>query len=320
LPDYLKAPATWLVGAGPMALDYAKVLTAQKVSYVVVGRGEESAKKFRQISGVEVLTGGVEKALLASRPFNAIVTVGVGELAATAGRLIDAGVSRILVEKPAGLTAAEVLKLSELARRKDAEVFVAYNRRFYRSVMKAREIIQADGGVSSFHFDFTEWSHVIAPSDQKREVKENWLLANSSHVIDLAFFLGGCPRELTAYHGGTLDWHPRGSRYCGSGRTETGSLFSYQADWKAPGRWGVDIRTEKHRLILQPLEGLSIQKIGSVVIEAVALETALDKEFKPGLYLQTRAFLAGENNEILQPLAAHAKFCAQIIQPIMGES
>ena len=39
---------------------------------------------------------------------------------------------------------------------------VGFNRRFYSSVLKAKDIIHEDGGVKSFFFEFTEWSHVIA--------------------------------------------------------------------------------------------------------------------------------------------------------------
>ena len=42
---------------------------------------------------------------------------------------------------------------------------MAYNRRFYASTMKAREIIQSEGGVRNFHFEMTEWAHVIGKID-----------------------------------------------------------------------------------------------------------------------------------------------------------
>jgi predicted dehydrogenase len=305
----------WLVGAGAMAADYAKVLSAKKVPYAVVGRGEESAKKFEGAFGVEAKRGGVAKALAGGRPERAIVAVSFDELAPATSALLEAGVSRILVEKPAGVAAGDVQELSKLADKKRAQVFVAYNRRFYASVLEAERIIGEDGGVASFHFDFTEWSHVIAPSTQPKGAKENWLLANSSHVIDLAFFLGGRPAELVGRRAGRLDWHPSAARYAGSGKTEQGALFSYQADWEAPGRWGVDLRTRKRRLILQPLEELRVQKLGSTAIEPAPLDDALDKGYKPGLYRQTEAFLSGQDAR-LKTLAEQARFCADIVGPI----
>ena len=57
-------------------------------------------------------------------------------------------------------------------------------------------------------------------------------------------------------------------------------LFSYQANWNAPGRWGIEILTSQHRLYLRPMEKLQIQNTGSVDISEVEIDDQLDKEFK----------------------------------------
>lgn len=85
-------------------------------------------------------------------------------------------------------------------------------------------------------------------------------------------------------------WHPQASIFAGAGTTENGALFSYQANWEAPGRWSVEILTKKHRLIFKPLEKLLMQKIGSVETEFLTIDDELDTEFKPGLYEQTKRF------------------------------
>ena len=51
------------------------------------------------------------------------------------------------------------------------EVWLAYNRRFYEATRKAREIILADGGATSMHFEFTEWSHKIRDIEGKNKIK-----------------------------------------------------------------------------------------------------------------------------------------------------
>ncbi len=123
-----------------------------------------------------------------------------------------------------------------------------------------------------------------------------WVLANSSHVIDTAFFLGGQPAQISCYTAGkdALPWHPSASVFFGSGRSENGALFGYQASWQSPGRWAVEILTNKHRLYFKPMETLQIQEKGSVHVSSVEIDDRLDKEFKPGLYLQTKAFLEGD--------------------------
>lgn len=276
-----------------MSIEYSKVLKAQNLKAIVIGRGETSAKKFEELTGIPVLIGGVDNGLgeIESLPSHAIVAVNVEQLMVTAMSLLNKGIKNILLEKPAGMNKEEVKKIAKLAQEKNANVYVAYNRRYYASVSKALEIIQEDGGVSSFNFEFTEWSHTIRPLEKAEGVKEAWFLANSTHVVDLAFFLGGKPKELCSFVQGGIDWHPNGCIYAGAGRTEENVLFSYQANWEAPGRWYVEILTNQHRLYFKPMEQLQIQNIGSVRVDPVEIDDAYDLEFKPGLFHMVEEFL-----------------------------
>lgn len=284
----------WLVGAGLMAQDYIKVLDALKEDFTVIGRGVETAKKCEETMGCEVIVGGLETFLMQKPEIcsHAIVSVGVEKLYETTKILIEYGVKNILVEKPAGLHKKEFEDLVQISEEKQAKVFVAYNRRFYASVLKAQEIIKEDGGVTSFNFEFTEWAHVIAPLVKAEGVKEKWFLGNSTHVVDLAFFLGGKPKDICTFTNGSLDWHKASSVFSGAGRSEGNALFSYQANWESAGRWSVEILTRKHRLILRPMEKLQIQKKGTITQEFdESIDYILDEKYKPGLYLQTRNFI-----------------------------
>ncbi len=283
----------WIVGAGNMAKEYAKVLSKMKEEFITIGRGEKNARNFEAELSVKVIRGGIENFIHETKikPRRAIVCVNDEELSNTTLLLIKNGIKEILVEKPGGLSHKEIETTAALSREYNAKVFVAYNRRFYSSVQKALEIIKEDGGVKSFNFEFTEWSHIIETLDKPTPVLKNWLEANSSHVIDMAFFLGGIPKEIKSFKAGRLSWHPSSSIFAGAGISEKGALFSYQANWESPGRWGVEILTKNFRLIFKPLEKLQIQKKGSVAIEEYTIDDAIDREFKPGIYLQTKAFL-----------------------------
>jgi len=289
-----------LVGAGPMAVEYAKVLMALNVEIIVVGRGQKSANEFRNKTGISAVTGGLEQWLLANQtmPDNAIVAVGEEAIGSVARSLVLKGCKYILVEKPGGKDVADILAVQEAAKKHNSSVYVAYNRRFYSAVLAAKKIIEADGGVVSFNFEFTEWSHIVKDLQKAEGVKKNWFLHNSTHVIDLAFYLGGWPQKFSCYTSGSADWHPPGMAFAGAGVTVRGALFSYQANWEAPGRWGVEILTRNNRLIFRPLEKLLVQKIGSVAIEEWPLDNKFDLDFKAGLYLQVRDFLSG-NNDVL---------------------
>ena len=288
----------WLIGAGPMAVDYAKVLDALSVKYEVIGRSEQSAINFEEVTNHQVHKGGLEKWLSKSPtkiPDTAIVAVGVENLAGITISLLNGGFKNILLEKPGGLSLGQIQKVVELSKKEKANVLVAYNRRFYASVIRAKEMVESDGGVKSFNFEFTEWAHTIEPLIKAQGVKEAWLLANSTHVIDLSFYLGGIPSEFTAYVAGGLSWHPSGSIYSGAGRCQNGALFSYQANWESAGRWSLEILTSKRRLILKPLERLQVQEKGSVQVNDVdGIDYSYDEKFKPGLFLQVERFLEND--------------------------
>ena len=298
---------TWLVGAGYMAKEYARVLKGLNRDFIVIGRGKETAADFENALKTPVATGGIDKHIASNEipPKYAIVAVDAQYLCEVATRMLNFGVKNVLLEKPGALTIAGIKQLLKLAEKKEAKVFIAYNRRFYSSVLRAREIIKEDGGCTSFLFEFTEWSHLVKDAKKSDEEKAKWFVANSTHVVDLAFYLGGTPEHITCHAAGRMDWHPSASVFSGAGVTDTGALFSYHANWAAPGRWGVEVLTTKHRLILRPLEELQVQNLESIAIEKVELDDRLDKAYKQGLYREVESFLKGVYDN-LKPLATQA--------------
>lgn len=286
----------WLVGTGNIAIDYAKVLDNLNAEYIAIGRGKKNVDKFIAATQHDAIEGGLENFLNHNPeiPSHAIVAVNVESLSATASILLKYGIKTILLEKPGVCNPSEIHELVRLTREQNANVLLAYNRRFYASTLKAQEIIKEDGGVSSFVFEFTEWAHKITPIFDGGKRFQYWFLGNSSHVVDLAFYLGGSPVEMVSFTSGSIDWHPNAVVFAGAGKSDKGALFSYHANWKAPGRWFVEICTNKHRLYFKPMETLQMQEISSVIISPVEIEDELDKKFKPGLFLQVKSFLDGD--------------------------
>lgn len=304
-----------LVGIGYMGIEYAKVLNdLPDVEYIALGNSNSKVKAFEEATGHKAVTGGLAQYISANptAPDFVILAVGIESLSACTHQLLDWGAKRILLEKPGVGYPEEIDPLLEKVKASNAKVLLAYNRRFYASVIAAKEIIKADGGVTSMVFEFTEWSHVIGGLEKHEAEHQNWFLGNSTHIIDTAFYLGGQPSELAAFHNGAgeLTWHNRSCNYAGAGVTEDGALFSYFANWKSPGRWVIEIMTAKHRLVFKPIEQLQIQEIGSVAVNPVeGVDYSLDERYKPGLFLQTQAFLSGDDAEFcdLEEQAVHLK-------------
>jgi predicted dehydrogenase len=292
MPDNLSSKKVVLFGAGKMGIEYSKALQHLGADFSVVGRSESGVERFLSQTGIKSIAGGFSawKEKNQAIAEYAIMAVNAEELAKSAIQLMDFGIRKILLEKPAGVNSREIKLVRDRARKTRTKIIIAYNRRFYASVLKAQEIIKEDGGVKSFNFEFTEWTHLI-PENIKEEVKKNWFLANSSHVVDMAFLLGGEPKELKTFVSVERDWHSLPTVFSGAGITKNGALFSYQANWLGPGRWGVEVITDLHRLIFRPLEKLQVQLNKSVAVDFVEIDDQLDKDFKPGLFRQTDYFL-----------------------------
>ncbi len=299
----------WLFGAGPMAVAYSAVLQKLDAEFRVFGRSQQSAARFLEATGQSVDVQPftvVQRELSLALPTAAIVAVSTDQLCGVTNALIDAGVRRILVEKPGALAVGELEDCLRRASAVGAEVFLGYNRRFYASVRKAREIAAADGGITTACFEVTEWGHVIAKLQKSSAELGAWFLANTSHVVDLVWHLCGKPTQLECLQSGSLDWHPTASAFAGAGATDKGVLFSYIGNWAAPGRWSIECCTSAHRLIFRPMEQLQIQKLGSIEVTSVTLDDALDEAFKPGVYRQTQAFLRGDDGDLCS-LAEHCE-------------
>lgn len=312
---------TILVGTGSMAVEYAKVLTELKQDFIAIGRGEASARAFEEATRHKPVTGGLDRFLeqnTISSDTSVIIAAGTEGLMSTMLAVLKQGCDKVLVEKPAAISIEELLDhKSELEAYQD-KVFVAYNRRFYTSVMEAERLLQEDGGLESMHFEFTEWAHKIEPLQKAAGVKENWFFANSTHVVDLAFYLAGEPTDWNAFSkSGTLDWHEK-SNFSGAGITERGVLFSYISNWESAGRWGIELMTSKRRIYLKPMEGLSVQSRGTIAIVEHEFEKGKDQLFKPGLYHQTEAFLYENGENRLLSLSKHFEHSAYIYQKILA--
>lgn len=298
-----------LIGTGQMARDYYLVLKSLQVNVQVVGRGEENAKAFYEQFGVMPTIGGVENYLsLTGETFDAaIIAVGVDVIKNTAEALLKFGCTNILLEKPGGVDFNEVKELALISTSYNAKIYVAYNRRFYKSVYHLKRLVEDDGGILSGNFEFTEWSHIIKDLKLSDVIKKNLFFTNSTHVLDLAFLLMGKPVEFNSFVLGDCGWH-KPSIFVGSGMTDKNILFSYSANWESAGSWGIEINTSKRRLILRPMEKLFEQRLGELKACELHLEDTFSEDlFKPGLLRQVQAFLFGWDSSVLKTLDEQVK-------------
>ena len=290
-----------LIGCGQMSIEYCKVLKNMSKKFVILGRGKNSAIKFEETTKIKVYREGLEKYLKNHpTPNYAIVVVGINQLPEISLKLIKAGIKNILIEKPGAININCLIKINILAQKAKSKIWIAYNRRFNSSTIKLKELVSKDGGISSLFFEFTELSHKIENLSTPINIKNKWLIANSSHVIDLAFHLIGMPNP-NIFHvsqKGEIVWHPSSSIFVGCGESINNIPFSYHADWNCPGRWGITVMTKENTYILKPLEKLKIISKHNFDAKEYKLDDNIDRNFKPGLYLQCKSFLEGPKTDL----------------------
>ncbi len=292
----IKTADVLIIGSGGMALEYLKVLNSLNKSVDIIGRGDKKLNDLKKIyPQYNYYSGGLGKYLDKNPklPKFVINTVNIEYLGSTSIMLLDYGVENLLIEKPGDLSKEGLLNIHNSAIKKDSRVFIAYNRRFYTSILDLISETKKDGGITSINFEFTEWAHTFGPDTHSLKALNKWVLSNSSHVIDTVFYLIGEPKKLSSYVNGVnnIEWHPSGSIFTGSGISILNIPFTYHSNWNGPGRWAIEVITNKRRFYLKPMEKLHVQEIGSVALHDFKIDDALDISFKPGLYLQTKAFL-----------------------------
>lgn len=286
---------------------HLEALAALRPLALSVWAPTERRRTLAESAGALFLTGSLEDALRGFSPSHVVIASPIDTLTSTAICVLAAGVSNVLIEKPAAVTLAESERLVAAAAAGKARVCVAYNRRFYASVRTAlTRMRERRERIVSVLFEFNEsMPDGSGPIGHSSGVCERWLIANSLHVIDLALFSVGRPdlsRSLFL-QAGALPWHPSGSVFAGAGITEQNVLFSYHANWCGPGRWGVEWVTASERYVFRPLEELAVIPCGGLAPEKVPLIDDLDKRFKPGVFLQDKAFIEGVGDAELPSLS-----------------
>lgn len=287
-------PDILLIGAGNMAVQYAKVLKSLQANFITIGNGKEGVKRFKEKSGCTAIHGGIESYLKVApnlKSSYAIVATPALSHFNVCKSLINAGLKNILVEKPGCLNINDAQELASLCDLNKVNLLIAYNRRFFESVSQLIKLTNEDGGINSLNFEFTERSHIIRTLNKDEIIRNHWIVANSSHVIDTAFFIIGNPKTMNTSIHGTSDWHSSGAVFIGNGVSDNEIPFSYHSDWESPGGWRIEAMTSKARYFLQPMEELYIQQLGENKKESYQLNKTLDIDFKPGLYKMVEAYL-----------------------------
>lgn len=282
-------------------------LKNKKCKVVFIGSGYmvcEHAKAFSGIDGVELdgiysrtksKTESVAKNFGINNVANSIdelykkssadlVVIAVSEL--SLGQVFKEALNypwTILLEKPAGYSPDDSMRIYDESIGKKNKVFVALNRRHYQSTRIAIEQLK--------HISSARVVNVLDQEDivtamkigKPEEITRNWMYVNSIHLIDyFSMFCRGTINKVS----NVLRWNPGDPRIVLSTiEYSSGDIGIYTAFWNAPGPWSVSITTSEKMWQMRPLEKLSVQEFGVRGLSSVELDR-VDELFKPGLRLQ----------------------------------
>lgn len=303
-------PANFLiVGTGRMGIEYANTFRALGLQFTAVGLTGASAENFEFETGEVPFNGNLDSYLkLYGAPQGVVVAVSIENLVSVSVRLVEAGCSWLLVEKPGALDFSALQLLESVATRNCAGVFIALNRRFLPSIVSAKNCVDFDGGLIELDVVFGERIDEVRALELTPWVKEHWVLANSIHVLDVGLYLAGGLEITKASTTGSIEWHPSAAQFYSEGITSSGAVVRFHADWSSPGSWKIEFRTASGRYVLSPLEKLSLPK-AAPQLAGDSLDFGESLGLKPGFYGQLAEFTAiasGEKREskILRPLSA----------------
>jgi predicted dehydrogenase len=188
-----------------------------------------------------------------------------------------------LIEKPAGFDLADAEAIEAAARSKGRCAYVALNRRHYGSTRAVLADLAAFPGPRLIKVQDQQDPAAALRAGQPKLIVDNWMYANSIHVIDYFSLLG---RGQVSKVEPIIPWDPKRPRYVAAKITfDSGDIGLYEAIWDGPGPWAVSVNTPERRWELRPLERGSYQVSGSRVLDPFEAE-AWDTQFKPGLRRQ----------------------------------
>ena len=186
----------------------------------------------------------------------AIIATPINSLCDAAKSLCDLGFRKIFIEKPISLYSVEMQKVVNIFQNKGIQGICGYNRTAYPAFHELRFKVHEDGGISSCNYSITEIVREDWQSRFSTEELARWGIANSIHPIAMAHGLIGLPKIWKGFRSGSMEWHPTGIVFVGSGISDMNIPFTYHGDWGSKGRWSVEAHTEIASYLMKPLEKL----------------------------------------------------------------
>ena len=188
----------------------------------------------------------------------------------------------VLVEKPPGYNLDDSLSIQRAARERQRKVFVAFNRRAMSATLAVREQLRDAAGARFIKIQDQENQAAALAAGQPATVVDNWMYANSIHLIDyLRMFARGSVSKVERI----VPYRAPAETVLVHLTFDSGDHAMYEGIWHAPGPWAVSVTVPKQRWEMRPVEQAVTQRLGERTPTPLSIAPR-DTEFKPGYRLQ----------------------------------
>jgi len=195
----------------------------------------------------------------------------------------------VLLEKPAGYNIADAKAIKDAAEKKQRRVFVALNRRFYSSALAVKSGLASLDAPRFIKVQDQEDQKAALAAGQPQVVVDNWMYANSIHMIDFFRIFG---RGKVVRVEPVMPWDPdKPGVVVSKVLFDSGDYGIYEGIWDGPGPWSVTVQTPVKRWELRPVEQALFQNRGERKLQPVE-QHVWDQAFKPGFRRQAEQAVA----------------------------
>lgn len=307
-----------IVGAGYMAREHIRAFA--DVPGVMIAGIHSRTRSRAEALAAEFGVPGVHDSVpeLYERTQADLVVVSVPETAANpVSRACFEYPWTVLMEKPPGYNLRDAEEIQSAATAKSRKVLVGLNRRFLSSTRVALADLAQYDSPRFVHVQDQENLEDAAPLGCPDVVVENWMYANSIHVIDYLRVFG---RGKITVVKPVFAWNPENPGVVVAKiEFDSGDTGLYEGVWHGPGPWAVSVTTPEKRWEMRPLEQAAFQVWGERRLQPVEVHS-WDRGFKPGLRLQAEmAVAAALGKPSNSPTLDEAMGTMRLINEIFGQ-
>lgn len=275
-----------IIGAGNIAVEHLKVIrNIDDLSVVgITSRTRTKAETLSAEFNIPSVYDSIGELVDQCQPDALLVLVSAKEIFSVTRDIIPLKFP-LFIEKPPGLSPDETQFLADLCKRHTVMNMVGYNRRFYSVFHKGLDVVRRHGKLLGVAVEGHERFWNIAGKVDKT-LQSSWILANSTHTIDLLRFFGGDICCISAVKNSHLE--KNGDQFAAVMEFKNGALGNYIAHWYSPGGWSVRLFGEGVTVEFRPLEkGVWMD---TSFREKKITPDDVDLNYKPGFFRQMQAF------------------------------